>query len=42
MPGADPWFATLDLARLVGPQGRIIAVDHSARFLDHLKGQLAA
>jgi SAM-dependent methyltransferase len=40
--GCGPGFATLDLARLVGPQGRIIAVDHSARFLDHLKGQFAA
>lgn len=34
--GCGPGFATLDLARLVGPRGRIIAVDHSARFLDHL------
>lgn len=40
--GCGPGFATLDLARLVGPAGRVIAVDHSARFLEHLQGQLAA
>ena len=40
--GCGPGFATLDLARLVGPKGYVIAVDHSARFLEHLKGQLAA
>src|SRR3989304_6218773 len=40
--GCGPGFATLDLARLVGPKGHVIAVDHSARFLEHLKGQLAA
>ncbi len=38
--GCGPGFATLDLARLVGPKGHVIAVDHSARFLEHLKGQL--
>src|SRR3990172_10377005 len=40
--GCGPGFATLDLARLVGPKGYVIAVDHSARFLEHLKGQLTA
>ncbi len=40
--GCGPGFATLDLARLVGTTGRIIAVDHSARFLAHLNGQLSA
>lgn len=32
----------MDLARIVGPRGRIIAVDESARFLDHLNGQISA
>lgn len=40
--GCGPGFATLDLARLVGPTGHVIAVDHSARFLEHLKGQLTS
>jgi SAM-dependent methyltransferase len=40
--GCGPGFATLDLARLVGPKGHVIAVDHSSRFLEHLKGQLTA
>ena len=40
--GCGPGFATFDLARLVGPRGRVIAVDASARFLDHLQKQLAA
>lgn len=34
--GAGPGFATLDLARLVGPRGRVTAVDVSRRFLDHV------
>ncbi|MCG3127186.1 MAG: 2-phytyl-1,4-naphtoquinone methyltransferase [Phycisphaerae bacterium] len=35
--GCGPGFATLDLARLVGPAGRIIAVDESPRFVEHLR-----
>jgi ubiquinone/menaquinone biosynthesis C-methylase UbiE len=31
--GAGPGFATLDLAEIVGPAGRVIAVERSARFL---------
>lgn len=31
--GAGPGFATLDLAEIVGPAGRIVAVERSSRFL---------
>lgn len=34
--GAGPGFATLDLAQLVTPSGRVIAIDESERFLRHL------
>jgi SAM-dependent methyltransferase len=34
--GCGPGYATLDLARIVGPRGRIIAIDRSQRFLDAL------
>jgi SAM-dependent methyltransferase len=34
--GCGPGCATLDLARLVGPQGKVVAVDQSRRFLDAL------
>jgi len=40
--GCGPGFATLDLARIVGSTGRVIAVDESSRFLDYLNGQLRA
>ena len=39
--GCGPGFATLDLARIAGT-GRVVAVDGSAKFIDHLQGQLAA
>jgi ubiquinone/menaquinone biosynthesis C-methylase UbiE len=35
--GCGPGYATTDLAEIVGPQGRVIAVERSARFLDALK-----
>jgi SAM-dependent methyltransferase len=35
--GCGPGYATLDLAELVGPTGRVIAVDRSRRFLDTLE-----
>jgi SAM-dependent methyltransferase len=35
--GCGPGHASLDLAREVGPAGRVIAVDQSRRFLDHLE-----
>jgi SAM-dependent methyltransferase len=34
--GCGPGYASLDLARIAGPSGRVIAVDRSRRFLDHL------
>ena len=40
--GCGPGYATLDLAELVGRDGRIVAVDASTRFLDHLRARLDA
>jgi len=40
--GCGPGFATVDLAHLVGPEGRVIAVDTAPRFLDHLRRLAAA
>ncbi len=37
--GCGPGFSTLDLARLVGPAGHIVAVDISRRFLSYLHAQ---
>ena len=34
--GCGPGFATVDLAEIVGPSGRVIALDRSRRFLDAL------
>jgi len=34
--GCGPGFAALDLAELVGAGGRVVAIDQSRRFLDHL------
>jgi len=35
--GAGPGYASLDLAETVGPNGRVIAVERSRRFLDALE-----
>jgi ubiquinone/menaquinone biosynthesis C-methylase UbiE len=35
--GCGPGYATLDLAEIVGPSGRLIAIDRSRRFLDALE-----
>jgi SAM-dependent methyltransferase len=35
--GCGPGFTSLDLAQLVGPQGAVLAVDESARFIAHLR-----
>jgi len=35
--GAGPGYATLDLAEIVGPKGRVVAVERSRRFLDALR-----
>jgi SAM-dependent methyltransferase len=37
--GCGPGYATVDMAEIVGPDGRIIAVDRSHRFLDALEGR---
>ncbi len=36
--GCGPGYASIDLAELVGPTGKVIAVDRSRRFLDALSG----
>ena len=38
--GCGPGWATLDLAALAGPSGRVHAIDRSRRFLDHLRAQV--
>jgi SAM-dependent methyltransferase len=40
--GCGPGFATLDLAHLVGPQGRVIAFDASQEYLRYLTRQAGA
>ncbi|HEX8906813.1 MAG TPA: methyltransferase domain-containing protein [Longimicrobiaceae bacterium] len=40
--GCGPGYATLDLARLVGPAGRVHGVDVSARFVAHLRARAGA
>ncbi len=37
--GCGPGFATLDLAEVVGANGRVVAVDRSRRFLDALESR---
>lgn len=37
--GSGPGFAACDLAQLVGPQGRVIAVDEAEMFLEFLREQ---
>jgi len=38
--GSGPGHATLDLAQIVGPGGRVVALERSRRFLDWLEGEL--
>lgn len=40
--GAGPGFATLDLAELVGPTGEVVAVERSARFVEHAEATARA
>lgn len=40
--GCGPGWASLDLADLAGREGRVLAVDQSARFLAHLRAQCRA
>ena len=39
--GAGPGFATTDLAEIVGPAGRVVAIERSRRFLDTLEARAA-
>jgi SAM-dependent methyltransferase len=36
--GCGPGYASLDLAEVVGPSGRVVAIDKSERFLEALEG----
>jgi SAM-dependent methyltransferase len=40
--GAGPGFAATDLAEIVGPSGRVVAVERSRRFLDVLERRAGA
>ena len=40
--GAGPGHATMDLAEIVGPAGKVVAIERSRRFLDALERQAAA
>ena len=40
--GAGPGYATLDLAEIVGPSGRVLALERSPAFADHLRRAAAA
>lgn len=37
--GCGPGYASIDLAEIVGPEGRIVAIDRSRRFLDALESR---
>jgi SAM-dependent methyltransferase len=39
--GSGPGYATIDLAEIVGPSGRIVALERSRRFLDALRASAA-
>ena len=38
--GCGPGYTSYDMAGLVAPAGKVIAIDESERFIDHLKGRL--
>jgi SAM-dependent methyltransferase len=40
--GSGPGFATFDLSRLVGPTGRVVAIDEAELYVEHLRNQAAA
>ncbi len=40
--GCGPGFATFDLARLVGPNGSVVAIDEAELYIEHLRAQAAA
>lgn len=37
--GCGPGYASLDLAEIVGPEGKVVAIDRSRRFLDALESR---
>ena len=39
--GCGPGYATIDLAEIAGPSGRVVAIDRSQRFLDALQANAA-
>ena len=39
--GSGPGYTTFDLIPLVGPSGRVVAVDESERFLEHIRSRAA-
>lgn len=39
--GAGPGFVALELAERVGPTGRVVALDESSLWIEHLRGELA-
>src|SRR5207248_4555313 len=40
--GAGPGYATIDLAEIVGPTGRVVAVERSRNFVDAIKRAIQA
>ena len=40
--GCGPGYAAFDLAQLVTPRGRVIGIDESPNFIEHLNAQAAA
>lgn len=40
--GSGPGYTAFDLVPLVGPTGRIVAVDESERFVEHIRARAAA
>ena len=40
--GCGPGYATFDMTRLVGDEGRVVGVDVSQRFVNHLNAQMEA
>jgi SAM-dependent methyltransferase len=40
--GCGPGYASVDLAGIVGPEGRVVAIDRSRRFLDYLESTAEA
>src|SRR3984893_18976491 len=39
--GAGPGYATLDLAKIVGPTGDVVALERSAKFVRSLRSRIA-